>query len=442
MSSGPSRIHQAKVLMGLFGLLVLLTAIPFMLDLFSRGPQFWDVWQERLTFAAMKGITFGYFFFIGSSIGSFVNVVAYRMPLGKSVVFNASSCPRCRQKISGRDNLPILGWLLLGGQCRTCSLPISSRYPLVETWFGILAAALFLFEAVVGASNIPGKESDAIDGLREYVWGRNREILTLYLYHFSVVASLATLALFKLDRNRIPVLSGIFVVLACGLPAFFDSALHPVLGHSVEMSPPLSIALSIGMGTLSGILMGWIVEWLTRQAGFNPFPYKGFWFAVGITGMALGWQAMLSSLMIFSVIFFFSRFISGSIFLATGPLLGMYNLAVLLQICLWKPLSELPYWPGDTPEPARAVAGVLFTVVMLLASQHLIPIADEPEEYHPQGYGEEDSEVIAQLEAVKRTEEEDEPDESKGPTISDVATEDESDSTSEDDVNEPPENQN
>ena len=63
--------------------------------------------------------------FIGACIGSFLNVVAYRMPLGLSVVWKPSHCPKCGHDIRPRDNLPVLGWILLRGRCRDCGEPIA-----------------------------------------------------------------------------------------------------------------------------------------------------------------------------------------------------------------------------------------------------------------------------------------------------------------------------
>jgi leader peptidase (prepilin peptidase) / N-methyltransferase len=69
---------------------------------------------------------------LGAVVGSFLNVVAHRLPLGMSVAFPASHCPRCEQPVRPWDNVPVFSWLVLGGRCRSCREPISIRYPLVE----------------------------------------------------------------------------------------------------------------------------------------------------------------------------------------------------------------------------------------------------------------------------------------------------------------------
>jgi leader peptidase (prepilin peptidase)/N-methyltransferase len=81
---------------------------------------------------------------IGAALGSFLNVVAYRLPRRQSLVRPASRCPGCSAAIKPYDNLPVVGWLLLRGRCRSCRDPISSRYPIVEALTSALAVAVVL----------------------------------------------------------------------------------------------------------------------------------------------------------------------------------------------------------------------------------------------------------------------------------------------------------
>jgi leader peptidase (prepilin peptidase)/N-methyltransferase len=74
----------------------------------------------------------------GLAAGSFANVVIHRVPRHESVVRPGSRCPACGAPVAWRDNLPLLGWLLLGGRCRSCRTPIPVRYPLVELGTGLL----------------------------------------------------------------------------------------------------------------------------------------------------------------------------------------------------------------------------------------------------------------------------------------------------------------
>jgi leader peptidase (prepilin peptidase)/N-methyltransferase len=80
----------------------------------------------------------------GAVVGSFLNVVAYRLPRGESVVRPRSRCPGCGTAIRPYDNVPVLSWLLLRGRCRDCREPISPRYPLVEATTAVLCAVVVL----------------------------------------------------------------------------------------------------------------------------------------------------------------------------------------------------------------------------------------------------------------------------------------------------------
>ena len=78
----------------------------------------------------MEAATFAGVF--GAIIGSFLNVVVYRLPRHESLITPASHCPGCGTPVKPYDNIPVLSWLLLRGHCRSCGEPISVRYPLVE----------------------------------------------------------------------------------------------------------------------------------------------------------------------------------------------------------------------------------------------------------------------------------------------------------------------
>jgi prepilin signal peptidase PulO-like enzyme (type II secretory pathway) len=95
------------------------------------------------------GLLLGLWWFaVGACVGSFLNVVVYRLPAGLSIVSPGSHCPKCQHPIRWHDNLPIFGWILLRGRCRDCREAISARYPLVE----LLTAMLFL---LVGLATFP-----------------------------------------------------------------------------------------------------------------------------------------------------------------------------------------------------------------------------------------------------------------------------------------------
>ena len=83
-------------------------------------------------------------FWLGACIGSFLNVVIWRVPRGESIARPPSHCPKCGSPIKWWQNLPILSWLALRGRCASCHAPISPRYILIETLGGVLFLAAFL----------------------------------------------------------------------------------------------------------------------------------------------------------------------------------------------------------------------------------------------------------------------------------------------------------
>src|SRR3954447_17654084 len=80
---------------------------------------------------------------VGLIVGSFLNVVIWRVPRGESIVSPPSHCPGCGRPVRPRDNVPVISWIVLRGRCRDCGEPISARYPLVE----LLTAVLFVVMA-------------------------------------------------------------------------------------------------------------------------------------------------------------------------------------------------------------------------------------------------------------------------------------------------------
>lgn len=81
---------------------------------------------------AYEVLPFVIIFISGAAVGSFLNVVVYRLPEGLSLLYPPSHCPRCETRLKPYDNVPIFGWLWLKGRCRSCRLPIAARYPIVE----------------------------------------------------------------------------------------------------------------------------------------------------------------------------------------------------------------------------------------------------------------------------------------------------------------------
>lgn len=95
------------------------------------------IWGLQLTWLL-------FVFAFGACIGSLINVLVYRLPRGIGVVTPPSRCPKCDTRLTFRENLPIIGWLLLRGKCRYCGLPISPEYPLVEAFVAVLFSFFYV----------------------------------------------------------------------------------------------------------------------------------------------------------------------------------------------------------------------------------------------------------------------------------------------------------
>jgi len=95
--------------------------------------------MELLAYAPLM-----FWFVIGAALGSFLNVVAWRVPRGESLIRPGSHCTSCGTPIKARHNLPIVGWFVLRGRCAACGQPFSIRYALIEALMALLAAALHL----------------------------------------------------------------------------------------------------------------------------------------------------------------------------------------------------------------------------------------------------------------------------------------------------------
>jgi len=88
----------------------------------------------------------------GACMGSFLNVLVYRLPRRESIVSPPSHCPRCGHLIRWYDNVPVFGWIKLWGKCRDCRTPISVRYPCVEGLCGFLFGSVFVLLGQYGLS--------------------------------------------------------------------------------------------------------------------------------------------------------------------------------------------------------------------------------------------------------------------------------------------------
>jgi leader peptidase (prepilin peptidase)/N-methyltransferase len=191
---------------------------------------------------------------LGLVVGSFLNVVAYRLPRDESIAFPGSRCPRCGAAIAAYDNVPVLSWLLLRGRCRACRAPIALRYPALELANAALWLAVFRYAP---------SWSDALSG--------------------AVLCS-AALALLLIDAG-FQILPDVITLpgIAVGLALSFGSLRRT----------PLQAALGAALGAGGLYLLAFLYEKIAGQEGMGLGDVK----MLGMIGAFLGPAGVLVTIM-------------------------------------------------------------------------------------------------------------------------------------------------
>ncbi len=220
----------------------------------------------------------------GAAIGSFLNVVIHRVPLGVSIVRPPSACAACAAPVRPYDNIPIVSWLVLRGRCRDCAAPFSIRYPLIElaTALAFAAIAIVQLPALLATTTMP----DALAVL----------LVTTALFYFASI-SIALTAI-DLDTHRLPdaIVLPAYPVLAALLAAAaiaagdLESAARAAAGAGILFAVYLALALisprGMGMGDVKlagviGLMLGWY-GWAALAVGALAAFILG-----GVVGVAL-----------------------------------------------------------------------------------------------------------------------------------------------------------
>jgi leader peptidase (prepilin peptidase)/N-methyltransferase len=200
----------------------------------------------------------------GLVVGSFLNVVIWRVPRGESIVSPPSHCPSCDQPVRPRDNIPVVSWLLLRGRCRDCGEPISRRYPLVEAGTAVVFVLLALRI---------GLEPE----------------LVAFLYLGAVGVALA---LIDIDVKRLPnvivlpsyLVAGVLLAIAAVIDGAWEDLLRSVLGMAALYGFYFLLALvypkGMGFGDvklagLLGLYLGWLGWAEVVTGGFLGFLFGG-----------------------------------------------------------------------------------------------------------------------------------------------------------------------
>jgi leader peptidase (prepilin peptidase)/N-methyltransferase len=201
---------------------------------------------------------------LGAAIGSFLNVVVYRVPLGLSIVHPPSACPACGHAIRARDNVPVLSWLVLRGKCRDCRAPISARYPLVESG----TAVFFMLVSWWALAGLIENPASVISTATAVSVG-----LSLVAFLYLAAVSIA-LALIDLDVHRLPN--------KIVLPAYVVGAV--LLGSAALITGDYDRLIGAGIG-LAALWLAYFLMAILYPGGMGFGDVK----LAGVLGLFLGW---------------------------------------------------------------------------------------------------------------------------------------------------------
>jgi leader peptidase (prepilin peptidase) / N-methyltransferase len=229
---------------------------------------------------------------LGLLLGSFLNVVAYRLPRGESLALPASRCPGCDTPIKPYDNVPVLSWVLLRGRCRSCGVRIAWRYPLVE-----LGTALLLAITVI----VIGTNEDVWLGLAFVlllvpvtVIDIDFRIIPNKLLIAGTVAALAILALTRpgdIPEHLIAAAAagGFLLVAAIAYPAGMgmgDVKLAFVMGLFLGRDVGVAMLVALVAGSLVGVAV--MAHKGTAEGRKTAIPFGPFLALGGIVGLLAG----------------------------------------------------------------------------------------------------------------------------------------------------------
>ncbi len=307
-------------------------------------------------------------FFLGSCFASFLNVVAWRVPRGRTI--NGSShCPDCDQRLSFRDNTPILGWLRNNGHCSNCGLPIPTRYLIVEFILGFVFLGIGTIELALGGINLPFRTIEKIAGLEQLIAAPQWDLIQLTSYHLTLICLLFTLALIKSENLKVPYSVWITgLIFGTLIPLVWPNVSLINWNWSTEVLSADRFSIdqyaTLGIGLVAGAILGFIVNGFDRRfVPEHPYVFQKTFISeavasLSLVGLFLGWQSALSiGLAAMGVSIILTLFTPRAIW---SSLSTAVFASTLFHLVAWRQLTQSGVWPS-------AQASVLVTLLAILS---------------------------------------------------------------------------
>jgi leader peptidase (prepilin peptidase)/N-methyltransferase len=217
---------------------------------------------------AFDAVAIVFLFSLGACLGSFLNVVVWRLPRGESLVTPPSHCPKCNNRLKWYDNIPVIGWIKLGGRCRFCHEPISKRYPVVEAVTGALFVFYYVMFFVLKVGPCPPVARPAaftpLVPPPALLFARDWPIYGLYMF---LACGLLAASLIDAELFVIPAeIPWLIAAVALLFHALIDHPRLPGALNLVDAAGAPTIANALAAGGAAGLLIS-IGLWL---AGVMP----------------------------------------------------------------------------------------------------------------------------------------------------------------------------
>lgn len=301
----------------------------------------------------------------GACIGSFLNVVIWRLPQedpSKRSVTGRSYCPNCKTPIRWHDNVPVLGWLVLRGKARCCKTKISFRYPFVE----LLTAAIWFALAWAQPFGPVFTPDGAVDAAGAAALG----------FHLVFASMLVALTFIDFDTQLLP-----DALTKPGMALGVLAGLWPGVAGVISTDPSVSAALRALLASVVGLVVGGGVTWGVRALGSAVFKKEAMGFGdvklMGMIGAFLGWQGALLTLFlgcVFGAVAGVSMMLGRGMqaripfgpYLAMGAFAALFGGDWLLQLLF----VDWPEWQRQNPSSVYLVltigVGAMLAMLWLL----------------------------------------------------------------------------